>query len=152
MEAKDVMSLEVVWIDVTASIWDAFLLMRKHNVSGLPVRGLKGELVGIITEGDILRDVKSLHLPDHMKALESLISAWKSSHYEESIYKKSTRPVKQAMSTPVITVQERSDVGEVARIMLEERVNRMPVVKDGQVTGMISRSDILRALVDNRKR
>ena len=72
--------------------------------------------------------------------------------FRSSIYKKSTRPVKEAMSTPVITVQERSDVGEVARIMLEERVNRMPVVKDGQVTGMISRSDILRALVDNRKR
>jgi len=146
------MAMDVIWIDVTASVWEAFLLMRKHNVSGISVRGQNGELVGIITEGDILRDVKSLHLPDHMKALESLLAAWKHSNYEESIYEKSTRPVSEAMSTPVITVKERTDVGEVARIMLEERINRIPVVKNEQVVGMISRSDILRALVDNRKR
>lgn len=151
MDAKDVMTTEVIWIDVTATVWDAFLLMRKHNVSGLPVRGLNGELVGIITEGDILRDVRSLHLPEHMRALESLISAWKSSHYEESVWNKAARPISEVMNAPVITVGERADIGEVVQIMLEEKINRVPVVRGKEVVGMISRSDILRALVDYRK-
>lgn len=150
MKSSDVMSRELVWIDESASVWDAFMLMRKHNVSGLPVRNEQGELAGIITEGDVLRDVKSLHLPEHMKALESLLSSWRQSRYEDNVWKQSSRPVRDVMSSPVITVDEETNVGDVARIMLEERINRIPVVRDGKVSGMISRSDILRALVDRR--
>lgn len=151
MKARDVMSTDLIWIDEEASVWDAFLLMRKNNVSGLPVRSAAGCLSGIITEGDVLRDVKSLHMPQRMKALESMLNSWKESQYEENVYKKSSRPVREVMSSPVITVDEEVNVGDVARIMLEERINRIPVVRDGQVVGMVSRSDILRALVDRRE-
>ena len=150
MKASDVMSREVVWIKESASVWDAFLLMRQHNISGLPVMDEQGNLSGMITEGDVLRDVKSLHLPGHMKALESLLASWRDTHYEETVWKKSARPVKDVMNFPVITVDEETNVGDIARIMLEERINRIPVVRDGEVVGMVSRSDILRALVDRR--
>jgi len=124
-------------------------ILRKNHIGGLPV--MDGRvIVGIVTETDILSLLKTgdlsddLWLPSPLEIIEVPI--------REAINWEKTRralsnigdtPVNEVMSTNIIAIDEGADIDEAASVMLREGVARLPVLKDGDLTGIVTRMDIV---------
>lgn len=128
---REWMTPNPITINIDTSLVEAHKLMTDHNIRRLPVLD-KGELVGIVTLGDV-RGAE----PSEATSL----SVW------ELNYLLSRLEVARIMSEPVITAQPDTSIAEAAEIMLDRRIAGLPVVEDGELVGMITESDIFRMIV-----
>ena len=144
MNAGDVMTQSTVTVDPDASIMHAIQMMLKRRISGLPVVDNTGALVGIVTEGDLLRRVELGTQKRRPRWIEFLIGPGRlASEYVSAC----GRRVEEVMTTPVHTVTEDTPLTDVVRIMESKQVKRLPVVREGHLVGILSRANLLRALV-----
>ena len=142
MKIKEVMTRDVTSISPQISAKEALDLLLKMEISGLPVIDEKNKLVGMFTEKDILRNV----LPSYIEKVGRFV-------YEENpklIGKKfqylKDLSVSKLMCKDVVTVDENTSLCEVARLMLTQKVRRIPVLdKEKKVVGIVAREDIIRA-------
>lgn len=147
MEAWQIMNRDVVTIKKGASVEEALKLMAEHHVSGLPVVDADGYIVGIITESDLLLkdQAPALDKPRPLKGRQPVPE-----DVLENAYKKARADlVEEAMTKDVIAFSEESLVADIARVMVELNINRVPIVRDRKVVGIISRKDILKAMADS---
>ena len=144
MNAGDIMTQSTVTVDPDASIMHAIHLMLKRRISGLPVVDNTGALVGILTEGDLLRRAELGTQKRRPRWIEFLIGPGRlASEYVSAC----GRTVREVMTTLVHTVPEDAPLTDVVKIMESRQVKRLPVVRDGRVVGILSRANLLRALV-----
>ncbi|WP_087003692.1 CBS domain-containing protein [Rhizobium sullae] len=138
MQAKDIMTRPVTSVSETAGIRKAIEIMIAADVSGLPVVGDDGSLRGIITEGDMLRrkelDLRAAADAGTVDALRDYVhgNSWR---------------VDDVMSADVFSVSPSAPLGEIAGLMAVHSIKRVPVVLDGRVVGIVSRRDLLKAVV-----
>jgi CBS domain-containing protein len=144
MNAIDVMTRSVVSIRPDASILEAARLMLYHKVSGLPVVDSSGTLVGILTEGDFLRRAEIGAQPRRPHWIEFFTSVGRLA--EEYIHA-SGRKVHEVMSTAVYTAKEETSLPEIARLMEDQGIKRVPVLRGGELVGIVTRADLLRAVI-----
>lgn len=135
MRARDIMTSPVQTVWQNASVESAAELMTAKSVTALPVVDLDGTLVGMVSEGDLLWH----RVPAEPATDPSNLSDTDPAH----------RPgmVVEVMSAYPLTATPRTDVAEVAEAMLQNDVRSIPVIEDRAVVGIISRRDILRAMV-----
>ncbi len=141
MKVKEIMTKDVVSVRPEEKAKDALTLLFKMKISGLPVIDAQGKLVGMFTEKDILNNL----LPSYIEKIGSFI-------YEEnikSIKKKfldlANLTVAQLMRKEVITVDEDTNLYEVAHLMLTQKVRRIPVLdKAKRVIGIVAREDVVK--------
>ena len=144
MNAGDVMTQSTVTVGPDASIMHAIQMMLKRRISGLPVVDDTGALVGILTEGDLLRRAELGTQKRRPRWIEFLIGPGRlASEYVSACGRK----VHEVMTTPVHTVTEDAPLTDVVKIMELRQVKRLPVVRNDEVVGIISRANLLRALV-----
>jgi CBS domain-containing protein len=152
MLVRDVMTPDPVTVSADAPVREAAGLLRKHRVGGLPVMD-GGNLVGIITEGDILRLMETpglsgdLWLPSPLEVIEVPIREainWKRT--QKALSHIGDQPVRSVMSQPAITIGEDEEMDAAAAILVDRRIGRLPVVRDGKLVGIIARADIVRGL------
>jgi len=142
MKASSVMMRHPVTIEPDASIMKAIRLMLQRRISGLPVVDKSGALIGIVTEGDLLRRTETGTQRRRPRWLEFLIGPGLANEYVHACGRK----VDEVMSTNVHTISEDTPLDEVVQIMESRRIKRLPVVRDGKVVGIVSRANLLRAL------
>jgi CBS domain-containing protein len=130
------MSSPVITVDAQTSVKEAAERLIAHHISGMPVVSVNGDLVGIVTEADLLHK-ESGQLSG---GLFSFVQRSGDARKAEGLV------VADVMTSPVVTVTESTSVREIARLMTRRRINRVPVVRDGEVVGIVSRADVLRAL------
>jgi CBS domain-containing protein len=140
MQAADVMTFGAASIRADAPVEEAARLMLQHRISGLPAVDENGDLVGMVTEGDLLHREGSAKRP---RWLELLVGPVKPADGPRLAH---LATVSEVMSRPVVTVSEDTAVREVADILQRHRIKRVPVVRGGKVTGIVSRADLLRGL------
>jgi CBS domain-containing protein len=116
LTAREVMTSEVVTAHPAMTITELARLLAERRISGVPVVDCKGELLGIVSEADILS-----RKPGH-------------------------ETVRSIMTTDVVAVSESESVQEIACLLSMKRINRVPVVRDRKVVGIVSRTDIVKAL------
>jgi CBS domain-containing protein len=123
-------------------------LLRKHELPGVPVVDGDGRSVGIVTESDlILRDQQAdLHLPYHLDIMGGVIYLESMKHFEERLRKAFASQVSEMMTADPLTVSPDRPVEEAARLISEHGHNRLPVVDDGRLVGVVTRLDVLEAL------
>ena len=143
MQAADVMTFGAASIRPDAPIEEAARLMLQHRISGLPVVDENGDLVGMVTEGDLLRRQKGGTDRDRPRWLELLLGSEKTGDTPRLGH---LRTVADVMSPRPVTVSEDTPVHEIADIIQRRGFKRVPVVKGGRVTGIVSRADLLRGL------
>jgi len=147
LKAKDVMTRDVVSIKKGASVEQAVKLMAQKHVSGLPVVDVDNRVIGIITENDVLlRDQAPVPYP------RMALYGWYVVPDElvaEAYRKASGALVEDAMTKKVMTFDEESTVSDIARGMVENGVNRVPITRDGRLAGIVSRADIVRAMAES---
>ena len=150
MLVKDVMSKNVITISPEDSISDAIEKMAKNNISGLIVVE-EEKVVGVISESDVLRVFKS-EIPEISTSTNATLSIFlileKGIKAINEMKKIGKLKVKNLMSKKVFYVKPEDTILEAARIMSKKDVRRLPVIdENGKLVGVISRTDILRALV-----
>ena len=119
MIARDIMTRKVYTIQPEASALEAAQLLDKWHISGLPVINAESKIIGIITEADIISKVDREGLR-----------------------------VADIMSHEIISVSEETAVGEIALLLTERKIKRVPVVNDGKLVGIVSRADIVHAVAE----
>lgn len=144
MRAKDVMTTNVLCLDVKASIFDAAELMVGAEVSAAPVVDDKGSMVGIVSEADLLRRAEIGTTA--RKSWFSRLLTSDATSAREFVHSHSRR-VAEVMTKDVVTVGEETELGELAELMERRGVKRLPIVRDGAVVGIVGRSDLLQALL-----
>ena len=144
MKARDVMTRNVVSIGPDATVLQAARLMLQHHISGLPIVDAAGTLVGILSEGDFLRRRETATERRRSRWLEFLMGPGKiASEYTHSHGKK----VSEVMTDEVQTVDEDADLETVVELMERRRIKRVPVTRDGRMTGIVTRSNLMHAMV-----
>ncbi|MFA4825187.1 MAG: CBS domain-containing protein [Methanoregula sp.] len=152
MLVKDAMTKNPVVCTAETPLRDAVGLFRKHHIGGLPVME-GGELVGMLTESDLISLLESerisddLWLPSPFEIIEIPIREYvnweKTKHALRNI---GDMPAKKVMTHHVITATEDMDVEAAASLMLREGVTRLPVMQGKKLTGILTRADIINAV------
>lgn len=144
MRATDVMTQNVISIEPGATIVQAARLMLQNDISGLPVIDDSGRLVGVVTEGDFLRRVETGTSRRRSRWLEYLFGSGRiADEYAHS----HGRKVREVMSPEPRTITEDTSLEEIVRMMERYRVKRLPVMRGKLVVGMVSRANLVHALV-----
>src|ERR1700730_6324660 len=144
MEVRDVMTPRVISIEADAPIMRAVRLMLQNRISGLPVVGPKGELVGMVTEGDFLRRGEIGTQRRRNRWLEFLIGPGRLA--DEYVHARGRRGG-EVMTRERVPVPEDPPLDEVVRLMERHRIKRLPVLRDGKLVGIVTRANIMHALV-----
>jgi CBS domain-containing protein len=144
MKVGDIMTREVITVEPDASILEAARLMLQHKISGLPVVNSSKDLVGVVTEGDFLRRRETGTERHRPRWLEFVIGPGKlaTEYTHESGLK-----VHEVMTEEVQTVTEDAPLDQAVHLMERYRVKRLPVVRGRQVVGIVTRSNLVRAVV-----
>ena len=141
MKASDVMTRTVITIDDQAPIAEALRLMLGKAIGGLPVVDCNNQLVGIITEGDLLRRAE-LASEGHVARWKNLLfGPWYS---VQDYVRTHARSVASVMTRETLCTAEDTPLSMIMRMMKQGHIKRLPVVKDGMVIGIVSRRDLLR--------
>jgi len=139
--ARDVMTARVVTVRPETPVKDIAGLMLTHRISGLPVVTLAGELVGIVTEADLLYK-ETVGAQGNGGFLRGLPPFGRTA---ETARKAEGLTAQDLMTSPVVTVEEDTPLREVTSIMVRRKINRVPVVREARLVGIVSRADVLRA-------
>lgn len=144
--ASEIMTKEVITLDADMSVKNAAKVLSKNKIGGAPVVDGIGTLVGIVSESDlIVQDVK-LHFPTYIHFLDSYIYTESLAKFEAQLKKAVGATVKDVMSTDVVTVTSDATVEDIATIMVAKDIDRVPVVADSRVIGIITKGNIVQTL------
>lgn len=143
MNASDVMTVRVVTIEPDATVQTAAKLMLERGVSALPVVDKRGALVGIISEGDLLRRTETGTERKSSWWLTFISGADQLAH---DFVKSHGTKVSDVMSKDVVVAKPDTPLRDVARLLEDNRIKRVPVVEGDLVIGVVSRANLLQAL------
>lgn len=151
LTAKDVMSKKLMTLRKETPVREAAELLSSNNIGGAPVVDDEGRLIGIVTESDlIMQDVK-LRFPTYVELLNGYIYLPTSlQRFETELRKAVGARVGDVMSTDVITVDEDTTVEDIATLMVDEDISRVPVMSGGKLVGIVTKGDLVRAISKER--
>lgn len=143
MNTADVMTRRVVTVTPETLVADAARMMIEHRVSGLPVVEGDGRVVGVVTEGDLLRRVET--------GTERTRGRWRAffagpGKLASEFVQSHGRKVGEVMNQTLVSATEATPLADIVTLMEKHHVKRVPVMRDGKLVGIVSRADLLRAL------
>lgn len=145
LKAKDIMTSDVVTIRPEATIEELARLLIEHKISGVPVIDDSERLIGIVTENDLIRQNKRLHIPTIIRLFDAYIM-FGLGRMEDEIKRMVATTVGEICTRNVITVKEDTTIDEIATIMSEKNIHLLPVLKDDRIVGIIGKADIVGAI------
>lgn len=148
MRASDVMTTNVITVAPDTSIQDLAALLSVRGISGVPVVDSGNKLLGIVSEGDLLHRAETGTERRTTRTRPRWFDFFGKEREAARDYVKShSHCVRDVMTRDVITVDETAGLGDIANLLEANRIKRVPVVRDGTVVGIVSRSNLVRALV-----
>jgi len=145
-KAKDVMTEDVITLSPSTTIQEAGRLFIEKEISGAPVIDNNGNLIGILTENDLISQNKRFHIPTILRIFDAIIPLETSSKVEKEIKRMTATIVSDLCTKNVITVNEDTPLTDVATIMSEKKVHLIPVLREDKVVGIIGKKDMIRGL------
>lgn len=151
MKIKDVMNPDVVFCKPSDTVREAAKLLKEHNISGVPVID-GGKLVGVVSEADLLKllvlpEHGGLWLPSPLEIIEVPVRellGWEET--KEMLSDIGSKEVREIMEYHVYTVSPESSIEDASKLMVKYKVNRLPVVEETRVVGIVTRGDIIQGL------
>lgn len=145
MKAKDIMNSNVIVVKSGDNVEDVVKILLENKISGVPVVDEDNKVIGIVSEADLIYPEKSLHLPAFIPVLDGIIFLESFKKLEKEIRKMTAYKVEDVMVKDVVTVNEDTEVEEVVNILIDQKINRVPVVnEEKKLVGIITRSNILK--------
>lgn len=142
------MSHDPITVHPETSITDVIKILAERHISGLPVLDTKGQLVGIISEADLMWRETDVTPPPYIMLLDSVIYLENPGRYEKELHKALGQTVSEVMnSAPLVTTTPETPLSKAAKVMHDRKVHRLPVLDtSGHVVGILTRGDIIRAM------
>ena len=152
MKARDVMTRDVVAVAPDTPVGEIARRLLQHVISAVPVVDHMGAPIGMVSEGDLIgRDEQ-----DREKRRDWWLALLADGNSLSPDFIASLQPsrkqARDVMSFPVITANEDTDAREIARLLAAYRIKRVPIVREGRIVGIVSRADLLRALVQSLRK
>ena len=144
---KEVMSPTPVAVKPSDSVETVLKLLEDKHISGLPVVNHEGQVVGVVSEADLLFKEKPIRLPLYLTFLDSIIYLEPLDKFRQQLKKSLGIFVADVMTSKPITIFPHAPVSQAAELMLTKRINRLPVVDEAErLVGIVTRNDLLKAL------
>lgn len=148
MLAKDIMTRDVITVTPHTKVEKVASLLIDNKISGIPVVDSDNRVIGVVTEKDLIVKASELKVPFYVTLFDSIIFLENPIRFNNELKKYVASEVKDAMTKNVLVVEEDTPVTEVVAIMQKKKVNRVPVVRNGKLVGIITRNDILKSMVN----
>jgi CBS domain-containing protein len=147
MTVRDIMTPDPATVDPRMTVTDVARLMVERGIGAMPVVD-DGKLVGLVTEGDlIMKDIK-LEFPTYIHLLDGFIMYPPSTtRFEHELKKAVAASVGDVMTREPFTVQASASVEDVATLLVDRDVSRLPVLDGDELVGIVTKSDVLRSMV-----
>jgi CBS domain-containing protein len=143
--AGDLMTRDVAVVHPETSLLEAVKLMARRRISGMPVVDDTGTIVGMLSEGDLVRWHEG-YTERQARWLDMLAEGFELAPAFLEGIREQQRKVKTVMTPGATTVAEETLARDVAHLMYAKNIKRVPVVRDGRLVGIVARSDLVRAL------
>lgn len=141
---RDIMTEDVVSAKASTSVGRIAQLMNAHGISGVPVVDEVNRVIGIVTDFDLVVRNTPIDPPHFLPLLEGRIPLESQGHFERRIRHMVGTSARDLMTEDVITIGADEDVETLARLMVKNRINLVPVVEAGRLAGVVSRADVVR--------
>ena len=145
---REIMDADPVTVSPDASVEEVVRALREHGLPGLPVVDGDGRCVGIVTEADLVLpdDEGDLHIPHYVNLFGGTVFLEPLGRFEQRLRKAFASKASDMMTSDPDSVGPDATVREAARAIHETGHNRLPVVEDGRLVGLVTRVDVLGAL------
>jgi CBS domain-containing protein len=143
MKAVDVMTRNVMSIELDSSVFEAAQRMILNRISGLPVLDASGKLVGVVTEGDLLRRAETGTERHRSSWLEFFLGQGR---LATEYVRTHGRKVEDVMTPSPATIVEETPLDEIVAVMEQKRIKRLPVMRGDKMVGIVSRANLVQAL------
>ncbi len=146
-KARDIMTENVITVTPKTSVKELAQLLASHNIGGAPVLDSSGDLMGVVTESDLIVQRKKIHIPTVVTILDSVFYLENPDKMEKEMMKIAGSTVDDIYSREPLTVKEDTPLDEIATVMAEKNVHTLPVTKGRKVVGVIGKQDIIKTLI-----
>jgi CBS-domain-containing membrane protein len=143
MQAADVMTTNVISVGAEAAVREIVDLLLKNRISAVPVIDDERRVLGIVSEGDLMRRVEDHPTRRHSWWLGMMAG---DDAQARDFIKLHGRTAREIMTRNVVTVEEDAGLGDIASLLEEKHIKRVPVVRDGKLVGIVSRANLLQGL------
>ncbi len=150
MNARDIMSKTVVSVYPDTSTREIARLLLDKGISAVPVVDNNGAAIGIVSESDLIRPDRAAREAWRQSWLEVFAEGEPLAPELLAWLQSQSHTARVVMSAPVVTVSEDTEVSEIARVLHAHQIKRVPVVRDGRVTGIVARDDLVRVLASGK--
>jgi CBS domain-containing protein len=147
MRAMDVMTTNVITVGPETPVQEVAKILSERSISGVPVVDSENRLVGIVSEGHLLHRVETgTERRTQRRRSWWLDTIGSEQELARDYVKSHGRTARDIMTREVITVNETTDLAEIATLLETKRIKRVPVLKEGKLVGIVSRANLVRAL------
>ena len=142
------MTSGVVTVSTETSVKELATILLERNISGVPVLDENDNLVGIVTESDLIFQNKRIHVPPVITILDSFLFLDNPDRMEQELKKIAGATVRDICSEDVVTILPTTPLDEIATIMTEQKIHTLPVVNgDSEMIGIVGKKDIIRTIL-----
>lgn len=145
--AADIMSTELITATPDMGVRELAELFTQHKISGAPVVDSDGNLVGIVSQSDLVAQNKKLHIPTAVTIFDWVIYLEGLDKFKNEMNKIAGTTVEDIMTRKVVTVKPDTALEDIATLMTEKKVHTIPVLDGGRLVGVIGRLDIIRSVL-----
>jgi CBS domain-containing protein len=147
--ANSVMAKNVVTVSPETTVAETARRMLMHKVSAIPVVDADHRPLGLVSEGDVMRHFGAQFQNKRAQWLRMLAEGETLSPEFLAEIRLSQHQTREIMHAPVISAGEEASLAELADLMLKHGIKRVPILRDGVLVGIVSRADVVRAVVEN---
>lgn len=146
LKAKDIMTTKVLTVTEETGVEELARLFEERGVNAMPVLDKAGDLVGIVTQTDLVEQDKPLHIPTVISIFDWVIYLESEKNFKEELAKITARTVGSLCARDVVTCSPETAVSEIAELMVEHKAHLIPVVDGKALLGVVARLDIIRSM------
>lgn len=145
--AQEIMTTEVITVTVETTVIELAKKLAENNIGGVPVLDDNQNLIGVVTESDLIDQKKKVHIPTVFTIMDSVFYLENPDKMEKEMKKIAGSTVGDIYTKNPITVNESTTLDEIATIMAEKAVHTLPVVRENNLVGVIGKQDIIKTLI-----
>lgn len=147
LKVRDIMTTDVISVKRETTIRELAELFTTHRVGSVPVVDDSGNLIGIVTESDLIEQDRSLHIPTVISLFDWVIYLESEKKFEKELQKMTGQTVGDIYTDTVEMVTPDTLVSDVADLMSNKKLHALPVVEGKRLVGIVSRIDLIRTMV-----
>jgi CBS domain-containing protein len=151
LTAQDLMNTNIIAVTRDTAVRELAKILAANRISGAPVVDGLGQVIGVVTESDLIFQNKRVHIPTALAILDAFIFLEDPDKMEQEMKKMAGTTVADICTFKPVTVRENTPIEEVATLMAEKKVHTLPVLdENGQLVGVLGKSDLIRMIAEGK--